>query len=272
MSQDLAVIRADGISSPKLVLGDSDKLRIGQRVYAVGNPSGLYGTFSDGVISAIRPEGRNLVHGKVIQITAPISPGSSGGPLLDANGKVIGVVYGQVSHTKGQNLNFAIPSNTLKRLLEEKNRVRRLPLLRSVRDTVGQEQEPFDELPVNFIGDKVDHHVKLARNHHKQRQYGKAIRHYTHAINLKPKDANLHFERGKARWALGSYGSIVDFNKAARYDKNHVLAYYYRGVIKYKARKPAEAKRDFRRASWMAKQQKNEELWKKIQEILENDF
>lgn len=270
VSQDLAVIRADSISSKKLVLGDSDKLRIGQRVYAVGNPSGLYGTFSEGIISSIRPEGRNLVHGKVIQITAPISSGSSGGPLLNTDGEVIGIIYG--NQAKGQNLNFAIPSNTLKKLLEQKNRIRRLPLLRSIGDTVSREQEPFDELPVNFIGDKVDHQVKLARNHYKKGQYRKAIQYYTHAINLKPKSADLHFERGKARWALGSYNSIVDFNKAARYDKNHVLAYYYRGIVKYKARKPAEAKRDFQRASWMAKQQNKQELWEKIQDILENNF
>ena len=113
--KDLAIIEAAGLAAPALPLGDSDTLRIGQAVYAVGNPQGLTGTFSSGIISAIRPEGNALVAGTVIQITAPISPGSSGGPVLDSNAEVIGIAVGQ--HTGGQNLNFAIPVSYLKDLL-----------------------------------------------------------------------------------------------------------------------------------------------------------
>ena len=115
-ARDLAVIEVSGLRAPVLPLGDSDTVQIGQEVYAVGNPRGLTGTFSDGIISAIRPEGNNLVAGKVLQITAPISPGSSGGPVLDSNAEVIGVAVGAV--VDGQNLNFAIPVNYLKDLLE----------------------------------------------------------------------------------------------------------------------------------------------------------
>ena len=113
--RDLAIIKVSSLSAPSLPLGDSDAVEIGQDVYAAGNPRGLTGTFSAGIISAIRPEGNALVAGKVIQITAPISPGSSGGPVLDSNAEVIGIAVGQ--HTGGQNLNFAIPVNYLKDLL-----------------------------------------------------------------------------------------------------------------------------------------------------------
>ena len=113
--RDLAIIKVSSLSAPSLPLGDSDTVEIGQDVYAAGNPQGLTGTFSAGIISAIRPEGNALVAGKVIQITAPISPGSSGGPVLDSNAEVIGIAVGQ--HTGGQNLNFAIPVNYLKDLL-----------------------------------------------------------------------------------------------------------------------------------------------------------
>lgn len=114
-----------------LPLGDSDRVHTGVLIYAVGNPEGLEGTISDGIISGIREE--NIFY-KRIQITAPISPGSSGGPVLNTEGKVIGVsVFGVHSLRPislqnsqdaqyinvAQNLNFAIPSNYLKSLLEQ---------------------------------------------------------------------------------------------------------------------------------------------------------
>ena len=96
-----------------LPLGDSDAVEIGEPVYAAGNPSGLEGTFSDGIISSIRGDGAY----KIPQITAPISPGSSGGPVLNEKGEVIGVSV--LTIRNGQNFNFAIPINYLKSLLSE---------------------------------------------------------------------------------------------------------------------------------------------------------
>ena len=114
-SHDLAIIEVTGVSAPALALGDSDIVQVGQSVFVLGNPQGLTGTFSTGVISAIRPEGNDLVEDRLLQITAPISPGSSGGPVLNDKGEVIGIAFAQVS--RGQNLNFAIPVNNLKTLL-----------------------------------------------------------------------------------------------------------------------------------------------------------
>ena len=113
--RDLAIVKVTGIRAPTLPLGDSDVVQIGDIVYVAGNPQGLEGTFSEGIISAIRPEGNNLVRGKVLQMTAPISPGSSGGPVLNDRGEVIGVSVGY--YEGGQNLNLAIPVNYLKALL-----------------------------------------------------------------------------------------------------------------------------------------------------------
>ena len=78
----------------------------------MGNPRGLEGTFSQGIISSIRKVGTD----KILQLTAPISPGSSGGPVLNDKGQVIGVSV--ATFRGGQNLNFAIPSNYLKKLIE----------------------------------------------------------------------------------------------------------------------------------------------------------
>ena len=109
--RDLIILKVTAFGSQIISLGNSNLVEVGQTVYAVGNPRGLEGTFSDGIISSIRPVGTD----KLIQITAPLSPGSSGGPVLNRKGEVIGVSV--LTIRDGQNLNFAIPSNYLKALL-----------------------------------------------------------------------------------------------------------------------------------------------------------
>jgi S1-C subfamily serine protease len=109
--RDLVVLKFAVARSQALPLGNSDAVQVGESVYAVGNPQGLEGTFSQGIISSIREVGTD----KLLQITAPISPGSSGGPVLNGKGEVIGVSF--ATFRGGQNLNFAIPSNYLKTLI-----------------------------------------------------------------------------------------------------------------------------------------------------------
>jgi hypothetical protein len=109
--RDLAVLKVSGAHVGAMAFGNSESVRVGDTVYAVGNPQGLEGTFSQGIVSSIREVGTD----KLLQITAPISPGSSGGPVLNGNCEVIGVSV--ATFRGGQNLNFAIPSNYLKTLL-----------------------------------------------------------------------------------------------------------------------------------------------------------
>lgn len=100
---DIALLKIKGPSNSPLALGDDGDIAVGDAVYAVGNPLGLEGTFSNGIVSGIRRFGPDVF----IQMTAPISPGSSGGPVVNAKGLVIGVATS--TFTEGQNLNFAIP-------------------------------------------------------------------------------------------------------------------------------------------------------------------
>ena len=109
--RDLVVLKISSGRLQEISLGNSDGVQVGDSVYAVGNPQGLEGTFSQGIVSSIREVGTD----RLFQITAPISPGSSGGPVLNGNGEVIGVSVATFSG--GQNLNFAIPSNYLKVML-----------------------------------------------------------------------------------------------------------------------------------------------------------
>jgi len=97
---DLVVLKFHASDVPFLRLGESTVAVEGQKVIMIGNSTGLMGTVSDGIISAFRKK-RSL-----IQITAPVSPGSSGSPVMDEEGRVIGVAT--LQRVEGQNLNFAI--------------------------------------------------------------------------------------------------------------------------------------------------------------------
>jgi hypothetical protein len=110
--RDLAVIKVNGRNLPFLLLSELDKVQVGDHVVAIGSPLSLEGTVSDGVISALA---RELEGKKWIQTTAPISHGSSGGPLLDMNNRVVGVTT--AFRADGQNVNFAVPSNEVASLV-----------------------------------------------------------------------------------------------------------------------------------------------------------
>ncbi len=124
--KDIAILKINAKNLTTVKLGDSDALSIGQRVVAIGNPLGLETTVSDGLISSIRQVDKNL---SFLQISTPISPGSSGGPLFNLKGEVIGITVG--TNTNGQNINFAIPINCGQALIASKKTTARYAQLAS---------------------------------------------------------------------------------------------------------------------------------------------
>ena len=121
-SHDLAVIQIKGPNLSPMVLGESRNLQVGQKVYAIGNPFGLSGTMTRGIISSIRPvqEPDGMVIDEAIQTDAAINPGKSGGPLLNCHGEVIGINTMIASNTgQSAGIGFAIPINTAKAVLND---------------------------------------------------------------------------------------------------------------------------------------------------------
>jgi S1-C subfamily serine protease len=121
-AHDLAVIQIKGPGLTPMVLGDSRNLQVGQKVYAIGNPFGLAGTMTNGIISSIRPvqEPDGMQIDDAIQTDAAINPGNSGGPLLNWHGEVIGIntlIASNVGQSAG--IGFAIPVNTAKAVLND---------------------------------------------------------------------------------------------------------------------------------------------------------
>ena len=113
---DLAILKIDGSGFSALELADSDNAKNGQHIFCIGSPLGLDNSITEGVISNTS---RTIDGQEYIQISAPISSGSSGGAVLDTNSRVIGVSAAGIE--KGQNINLAIPSNRINEVARDKN-------------------------------------------------------------------------------------------------------------------------------------------------------
>jgi S1-C subfamily serine protease len=116
-SVDVAVVRVQAANLPAAPLADSDQLEVGQTAIAIGNPIGLERTVTTGVVSAVNRSPRGFELGGLIQTDAAINPGNSGGPLLDSQGRVIGINTVIVQGATG--LGFAIPINLARDIAEQ---------------------------------------------------------------------------------------------------------------------------------------------------------
>src|SRR3989440_9887882 len=154
-SHDLAIIQIKAPDLTPMVLGESRNLQVGQKVYAIGNPFGLAGTLTSGIVSSIRsvqePDGMTI--DEAIQTDAAINPGNSGGPLLNSHGEVIGINT-MIASSVGQNagIGFAIPINTAKAVLNDLltlGRVRR-PVLGVITLAIGPDIADQLGLPADY--------------------------------------------------------------------------------------------------------------------------
>jgi Tfp pilus assembly protein PilF len=242
-ASDLAIVTAAvPLDSRPLDLA-ADELPVGAKVYAIGNPLGLANTLSDGLVSGYR----EMDNGRVIQTTAPISPGSSGGPLLAADGRVVGVTT--FLFRGGQNLNFAVPAARAERLLLDSEAGRKpavLPLKRSLdakahtlRGLVLCERKEYVRAITEFDQAlKLDPrwwqaYVGRGTARSAQGELEKAITDYTAVIKLRPNPeavANTYYNRGNTWMQLRkSDKAIAEYGEAIGLDPKMAWAFCNRG-------------------------------------------
>ena len=221
-TNDLALLKVTAYGITPLSLGDSDAVRIGATVYVAGNPKGLEGTFSDGIISSRRDK----LTKERLQMTAPISPGSSGGPVLNRKSEVIGISVAVHRALDAQNLNFAIPSKYLKKLLDQ--------------------SKPAKPLSQGKHSISAETYFLWGNAKYKLGDYVGAIADYTVTIRLKPDDAEAYQARGLAKAYLGQYvAAIADYDIAIRFKPDLAEAYVARGFAKAKLEQYFAAITDF---------------------------
>jgi S1-C subfamily serine protease len=160
-SHDLAVVQIKAPDLTPMVLGDSGNLQVGQKVYAIGNPFGLAGTLTRGIVSSIRsvqePDGMTI--DEAIQTDASINPGNSGGPLLNMRGEVIGIntmIASNVGQSAG--IGFAIPINTAKAVINDL-----LTLGRVRRPALGVRTIPIDPELAEQLGLASDYGLLIVQ-------------------------------------------------------------------------------------------------------------
>ncbi len=201
---------------------------VGERIAVIGSPLGLERTVSDGIISAVR---EIPSFGKIYQITAPISPGSSGSPVVNMKGDVIGIATFQF--VEGQNLNFAIPGERIAKLKTEK--------VKSLNEwKTGEREEwlasaeglyqtglnflwagdcgkalPYFEKAVMMEPIYAEAYVCIGYCNEQIGHYGEAMEAFKRAIRINPNLAEAHFDLGVAYYDLGRYTEAIEAYKNA---------------------------------------------------------
>ena len=193
---------------------------IGERILVYGSPLGLEKTVSDGIVSAIREVPG---YGKLIQITAPISPGSSGSPVLNMKGEVIGIATFQM--VEGQNLNFAIPGE----------RIANLILLKEKKTFISEElfgQEEKNKKESDYAYEAYDKALYFID----KREYEKALPYLEIAIKteISSLKAWIYFNIGFCYERLGVYTKAIEaYKQAIRIDPDFAITYYNLGLTYY---------------------------------------
>ena len=217
--RDLCQLKVMGLTAPAVRLGSVKDLVVGQRVISIGAPEGLELTLTDGLISSLRPRNNSLI----IQTTAPISHGSSGGGLFDTDGRLIGITTFQV--VDGQNLNFALPVDWIPQL---------------------QKGTPISKTKE---GEQVSAFVAKLALLCKNEDYRTALRLAKAEVERNPKNKLGWYYMGAALNNLGRQSEAVDaFEHALEIDSKFELALRSEGAAFMKLGRFDEAENNFQQA------------------------
>jgi S1-C subfamily serine protease len=246
---DNAVLQFDATDTPSVrALGDSDRLRVGDEVYAIGTPSGLEGTVSMGTISNPVQE---IGDRSYIQFTASISPGSSGGGLFDDEGEVIGITAALVAAPNAENLNLAVPINIYRAVLTgtASQLAKESPELYYSLGNLADNKEDWDEAihdyqkAIALNPNYLNAYSGLGGDYFEKRQFGLEVANYLKATEIDPKGADLFYWLGTAYEDTGNFDqAVAAYVTALKIDPDHMMALHDLAVLYLAEGKVGEAK------------------------------
>jgi tetratricopeptide (TPR) repeat protein len=208
--RDICSLAVDELKGQVITKGSTNRLKVGDKVYAVGAPQGLELTLSDGLISSLRP----VENGQYLQITAPISPGSSGGGLFDDEGRLIGLPTFYL--TEGQQLNFAVPVEWVLELPK-----RNAPALKTGQTTSNE-----------WLSKAIEFEEK--------KDWPGLIKHALRWTRARPKDADAWYNLGNAYGQSNQPAKAIEAcQQAIRINPEYASAWYNLGVAYGESNQPA---------------------------------
>jgi tetratricopeptide (TPR) repeat protein len=262
---DIALLQVDvpaALANPLQVVRTTPQE--GERVVVIGNPLGLEGSVSDGIVSAVRDIPN---FGRIIQITAPISSGSSGSPVVNMLGQVIGVATLQL--TEGQSLNFAIPSDRVAQLQAQTGALRTLGGL--AEDTVKSQRATAERFYTQGLGFLSRDDCETALSYFKRAtdadpkyaeawaqagfcseklgRHSDALKASRQVITLRPDSAESYFNMGLAYFYSNQFRESIDaYKQALRLDPDNAETYYALGLAYGKLARTDDEIQSYRRA------------------------
>jgi len=284
--RDVCTLSVSGFKAPTVVIGDTNQLKIGAQVYAIGAPQGLDLTLTEGIVSSLR----KVKGGHYIQTTAAISPGSSGGGLFDEQGRLLGLTSFYIAES--QSLNFAVPIEWIedlpkqhiaetketessldwinKALLLEKNEDWPALVHHSLCWTKAKPEDAVSWFSLGFAYSKtgqVDNAIEvfskalsldsndalawcnLGIMYALSKQVKKAINAFSQALLIDPKDANAWFCLGGAYMQSGTFKEAIEaYRDGLRIDPDDIHGWYYLGEAFIKTKQNVKAIEAYKQA------------------------
>jgi tetratricopeptide (TPR) repeat protein len=219
VEKDILILKIEAKKFPAVKLGQSNSLRVGQKVFAIGSPMGLENTITEGIISGLR--NYDELRRNFIQISASISSGSSGGAILNSKGELIGI--STLTIKEGQNLNFAIPIDDILKVFK----------------TSYSKNDQFKNFEL----------FKLGYDANENKNYQQALKYFSRYLSKNPQDARAYYQRGISKMQLKDYsGSIQDYNKSIELNSKDEYPYLFRAFIKLDLENYKDALQDCNKA------------------------
>jgi tetratricopeptide (TPR) repeat protein len=250
--RDVCSLEVAGLAGPAVALGETRSLKVGQKVYVVGAPQGLELTLSDGILSGLR----EVDGGRYLQITAPISPGSSGGGLFDEQGRLIGLTTFYLGQS--QQLNFAVPVEWVTALPQRAARSNRTDTLAGT--WLARAIELEESKDWRALSEHAQRWTKAQPNaaaawyalgiaYDNSGQTAQAIEAYRQALRIQPDNADAWNNLGVAYNDAGQTAQAIEtYRQALRIQPDNADAWYNLGNAYSNAGQTAQAIEAYRQA------------------------